>query len=176
MSMKNIILPEFQDYLRSKSLVNAKYIPYFALWASKFLAFSENDANLSHDLQVQKFFNYLKTQKNIADWQVRQADNAVILYVNQFLDRNESSSPSCSHETKHLDASSEIIEQMREALRIKHYAYDTEIVYLDWARKFYHYIRNIKQKDLKSRLGSADVRDYLSHLAIKRKVASSTQN
>ena len=174
--MRKIVLPEFQDYLRSKSLVNEKYIPFYAHWASKFLAFLKDNENLSSDLQVQKFFNYLKTQQNIADWQLKQADNAVTLYVNQFLDRDEPSHSSGSQGTKHLSASSEIIEQMREALRIKHYAYDTEIVYLDWARKFYHYVRNIKKKDLNSRLGSADVRDYLSHLAIKRKVASSTQN
>jgi integron integrase len=170
--MREIVLPEFQNYLRSKSLVNEKYIPFYAHWASKFLAFSENDPNLSRDLQVQKFFNYLKTQKNIADWQVKQADNAVTLYMNQFQDRNESPS-SQSQESKQLSASSEIIEQMREALRIKHYAYDTEIVYLDWTR---NYIENIKKKDLNATLGSADVRDYLSHLALKRKVASSTQN
>lgn len=174
--MRKITLPEYQDYLRSKSLVTEKYIPFYAHWASKFLAFSKDDSHLSRDLQVQKFFNYLRTQKDIAEWQVKQADNAVTLYVNQFLDRDESPHTSVSQETKPLPAGSEIIEQMREALRIKHYAYDTEIVYLDWARKFYHYIRNIKKKDLNSSLDSADVRDYLSHLALKRKVASSTQN
>ena len=127
-------------------------------------------------MQIQKFLNDLKEQENIADWQVKQADNAVTLYLNQFPDKSELSHSSGSQETKHLSAGSEIIEEMREALRIKHYAYDTEIVYLDWARKFYHYIRNIKTKDLNSTLGSADVRDYLSHLALKRKVSSSTQN
>ena len=127
-------------------------------------------------MQIQKFLNDLKEQENIADWQVKQADNAVTLYLNQFPDKSELSHSSGSQETKHLSAGSEIIEEMREALRIKHYAYDTEIVYLDWARKFYHYIRDIKKKDLNSSPGSADVRDYLSHLALKRKVSSSTQN
>jgi hypothetical protein len=30
MDMKNNVLPEFQDYLRSKSLVNQKYILFYA--------------------------------------------------------------------------------------------------------------------------------------------------
>lgn len=140
------------------------------------MTYSESDPHLNSNLQIKKFFNFLNAQKNIADWQVKQADNAVALYVNQFLNRNEQSNPSSWQRKKHVTANSEIIEQMREALRIKHYAYDTEIVYLDWARKFYHYIRNIKKKDSKSSLGSTDVRDYLSHLALKRKVSSSTQN
>jgi hypothetical protein len=74
MNMNKIVLPKFQEYLRSKSLVNKKYIPFYAHWASNSLAFSKNDPNLNRDLQVRKFFNYLTTHKNIADWQVKQAD------------------------------------------------------------------------------------------------------
>ena len=34
--MRKIVLPEFQEYLRAKSLVNEKYISFYAHWASKF--------------------------------------------------------------------------------------------------------------------------------------------
>jgi hypothetical protein len=40
----NNILPEFQVFLRSRKLVPEKNIPYFACWASKFLAFARNRA------------------------------------------------------------------------------------------------------------------------------------
>ena len=88
--MKNIILPNFQDYLRSKGLIDEKYISYYALWARIFLAFSKCNVNLSHDLQVEKFIDYLKSQKGITDWQVKLADNAIQLYVNQFSESVES--------------------------------------------------------------------------------------
>ncbi len=71
--MRKLVLPEFQDYLRSKSLVIEKHITFYAHWASKFLAFSKNYTNLSYDLQIQKFLDFLKAQKHIADWQVKQA-------------------------------------------------------------------------------------------------------
>jgi hypothetical protein len=58
--MKNIVLPKFQEYLRSKSLINEKYIPYYAHWARKFLAFSKSINNLSHEVRVQKFIDYEK--------------------------------------------------------------------------------------------------------------------
>ena len=175
--MKNIVLPEFQKYLHSKRLVHEKYIRFYAHWASIFLAFSKNNGNLSHDLQAQKFLDYLRSQKEIADWQVKQADNAVQLYVNQFLDSSKSpSDPIQPRETKNISVSSKIIEEMREALRIKHYAYRTELVYLDWIKDFYAYIKNVKKKDLHSSLDSADVRSFLSHLALKKMVAASTQN
>ncbi len=174
--MRKIVLPEFQEYLRSKSLVNEKYIPFYAHWASKFLSFSTSNNNLSRGLQIQKFIDYLKSHEKIVDWQIRQADTAVTLYLNQFQGKNNTVPPVVAQNTENLSSSADALEKMREALRIKHYAYDTEIVYMDWARKFYQYINNVKKKDLKSSLGSVDVRDYLSHLAIKRKVSSSTQN
>ena len=71
--MKNEVLPEFQNYLSSNSLVQDKYIRYYAHWASTFLAFSKNHSNLGYNLQIQKFLDFLKTQKNINDWQVKQA-------------------------------------------------------------------------------------------------------
>jgi hypothetical protein len=37
--MNNELLPEYQKYLRVKSLVEEKYIIDYAYWARKFLAF-----------------------------------------------------------------------------------------------------------------------------------------
>ncbi len=174
--MRKIVLPEFQEYLRSKSLVNEKYIPFYAHWASKFLAFSTSNNNLSRTLQTQKFIDYLKSHEKIADWQLKQADNAVTLYMNQFQSNKASSIASSIHKVEQPSSNSAVLDKMREALRIKHYAYDTEIVYMDWVENFSRYIKHTKKKDLSRNLGSSDVREYLSHLALKRKVSSSTQN
>jgi len=38
--VKNTILPEFQNFLLSRSLVGARDMPSYAHWVSKFLAFS----------------------------------------------------------------------------------------------------------------------------------------
>jgi len=66
---------------------------------------------------------------------------------------------------------------MREALRIKHYSYKTERLYIDWVKRFYNYVLNIKKKDIHAYgLDSNDVRDFLSHLAVKQRIFSSTQN
>ncbi len=175
--MRKIVLPDFQEYLRSKSLVQEKYIPFYAHWASKFFAFSTSNKHLVQSLQVRKFTDYLKNQEEIADWQLKQAGNAITIYLYQYKkeDKVLSVTPVIDNKMP-LCSNSAIFEKMREAIRIKHYAYDTEIVYLDWARKFSQYINNVKKKDFNRGLGSADVRDYLSHLALKRKVSSSTQN
>ena len=75
--MKNRILPEFQDFLLSRSLIPEKNVSFYAHWVSKFLAFSNRNQDLGPDLRVEKFLNYLKSQKNIADWQIKQADDAL---------------------------------------------------------------------------------------------------
>jgi hypothetical protein len=57
--MRNRILPEFEDFLLSRSLVPAKNAPFYAHWVSKFLAFSNKNQDLGPDLRVEKFLNQL---------------------------------------------------------------------------------------------------------------------
>jgi integrase len=78
LKVKNRVLPEFQNFLLSRSLVPEKNVSFYAHWVSKFLAFSNRNEELQPDLRVEKFLNGLKSQKNIADWQIKKAiQNAV---------------------------------------------------------------------------------------------------
>lgn len=174
--MNSNVLPEFQKFLLERNLINKKYITFYAHWASKFLMFSNNNENLIPDLRVREFLNYLSSQKNISDWQVRQADDAIRLYIHHFLDGNSSLYPKQLQKGKNHSDISQILGEMREAIRIKHYSYRTEQTYLDWTKRFIGYIVNIKKKDHSTSLTSNDVRDYLSYLALKKRVSSSTQN
>jgi integron integrase len=64
------------------------------------------------------------------------------------------------------------LDQVRSVIRIRHYSIRTEHAYLDWIRRFilYHNKRHPRQ------MGSPEVEQFLSHLAIARHVAASTQN
>jgi hypothetical protein len=77
--MTNRILPEFQDFLLSRSLVPTKNAPFYAHCVSELLAFSNKNQDFALDLRIQKSLTLLKSQKKIADWQVRQADEALRL-------------------------------------------------------------------------------------------------
>ena len=61
---------------------------------------------------------------------------------------------------------------MRAEIRMRHYSIRTEEVYIDWARRYILFHDKRHPKDL----GAGDVRDFLSHLAVDRNVAASTQN
>ncbi len=39
-----------------------------------FLTFYNNNEGLNHELRIEKFLDQLKANKNIADWQTRQAE------------------------------------------------------------------------------------------------------
>lgn len=61
---------------------------------------------------------------------------------------------------------------MREALQTQHYSIRTEDAYVDWARRFilFHNKRHPQE------MGAPEVEAFLTHLAVERKVAASTQN
>ena len=67
--------------------------------------------------------------------------------------------------------SPKLLDRMRAEIRLRHYSIRTEESYVDWARRFilYHNKRHPQE------MGAEEVRDFLSHLATKRKVSASTQ-
>jgi integron integrase len=176
--MATNILPDFQKFLLSRGFVPEKNVPFYANWVSKFIAFSNRNEELNHDLLIEKFLDNLKSQKNTADWQVRQARDAVKLYHTYFMaDKKTDLQPGQPQKGKEIPDISQVIQDMRKAIRIKHYSYSTERTYIDWANRFFDYTLKIKKKDITtSGLDSSDVRDYLSYLAMKQQVSSSTQN
>ena len=65
-----------------------------------------------------------------------------------------------------------LLDQMRDALRTKHYSYRTEKTYIEWVRRFilFHQKRHPKE------MGVPEIQAYITYLAVERTVAASTQN
>ncbi len=69
-------------------------------------------------------------------------------------------------------AQKKLLDQARDALRRNNYAYRTEQAYISWIKR-YIFFHNLKHpQDLTER----DIEAYLTHLAVQKKVAPSTQN
>jgi integron integrase len=176
--MKNTSLSDFQNFLRSKSLIQEKYIPFYAHWARKFLLFLKSSDQLHQDLCIENYINYLKTQPSITNWQIRQADEAVRLYVYHYCGGELSDHhPNVTQAIEGETDISDIIEKTRKVMRIRHYSYRTEKTYIDWIRKFSKYIeRTMHNTDLCRNYESNDISNYLSYLALNKRVSASTQN
>jgi integron integrase len=68
--------------------------------------------------------------------------------------------------------SKKLLEQVSDALRVKHYAYRTEQSYLDWIRRYILFHNKRHPKDM----AEPEVEAFLTHLAVEGNVAASTQN
>jgi len=67
------------------------------------------------------------------------------------------------------------LEQLRLRIRTRHYSYRTECTYVDWARRFFDYLVD-QQGGPQPQVHAEAVRDYLTHLAVHKRVSASTQN
>lgn len=65
-----------------------------------------------------------------------------------------------------------LLDQVRDAIRLKHHAYSNEKTYVNWAKRFVLY-RN-KRHPLE--MGEKEIREFLTYPAVEENVAAWTQN
>ena len=67
---------------------------------------------------------------------------------------------------------SQLLDQLRSEIRVRHYSIRTEHAYVDWVVQFirFHGTRHPRE------MGGPEINRFLTHLACARNVAASTQN
>lgn len=65
-----------------------------------------------------------------------------------------------------------LLDQLREHIRVKHYALCTERTYVEWVRRYILFHGKRHPRDM----GALEIEAFLSHLALERGVSSATQN
>ena len=65
-----------------------------------------------------------------------------------------------------------LLDQVRDRIRTKHYSIRTEQTYIDWIKRFILF----HDKRHPAEMGEKEITAFLTHLAVNRKVAASTQN
>lgn len=65
-----------------------------------------------------------------------------------------------------------LLDQVRAAIRAKHYSHRTEEAYTQWIRRFVLF----HNKRHPAEMGEYEINQFLTHLAVKENVAASTQN
>ena len=65
-----------------------------------------------------------------------------------------------------------LLDRVRDAIRTKHYSIRTEEAYANWIKRFilFHDKRHPQE------MGAAEIEEFLTHLAVDKNVAASTQN
>lgn len=167
-------LQQFGQHLLRARLVTERAAPYCVRWVRRFLQRPACDEPLAD--QVRRFCEDLERDDRCQEWQVLQAEQALRLYFVNFLQRTDWHRRPASTvvdergRTRPLPA----LEQLRLRIRTRHYSYRTEVSYVDWVRRFFAYLS--ERSGAEPCVDSASVRDYLTHLAVRRRVSASTQN
>ena len=163
----------FEGYLAGTAFIQAKYITHYLRWVSSCYSYLEHPDNcqLTQE-QVKSYLAHIS--KTREDWQVQQAEAALRLYeyylssgLKKPVHSTESITPS---ETRSIWAALE--KSTQDALRLRHRSYSTEKTYLSWLRAFGNYVK----WKAPAELSTVDMQNFLSTLAIERRVAPSTQN
>ena len=171
---------------QTRAALRARHYPAHAeeasvAWIRRFILF--HDKRHPDTLTAPDVLAFLNS---IPDTSERgQARLAVLFLYRQVLDRPldlppaaPPSAPHLSHPLIRFDPLplppdlAALLDQAREALRVKHYAYRTEQAYLDWIKRYilFHNKRHPNQ------MGAPEVEAFLTHLAVNEHVAASTQN
>jgi integron integrase len=77
-----------------------------------------------------------------------------------------------SNITSSLPPGKKILDQVSDAIRLKHYSYRTEQTYKEWIRRYILF----HKKRHPIEMGAPEIQSFLSHLATEKNVAASTQN
>jgi len=174
--MSDSLLPDFQQFLVSRKPIASKKIPFYAYWVSKYLYFVRDYKNLSSEAKINSFLNQL-CALDMEDWKIKQAEEAIDLFI-EYYNNPENISLPIKISSRNISAGgSAILKRVREMIRLKHYSYSTERAYIDWLKRFFVYLNDFASKNVSVKnLSEKDIQDYLTYLAVKQRVSSSTQN
>lgn len=159
---------DFKIYLLQKAKISSKNTPYYQKWVLDCYAFLKKD--LSSNLEIKDknhFLQFLSTKHE--SWQVKQASYALRLY-SFYLSQKLKNIPKDT--TALCQLWKQVEEKTRKILQLQHKAYSTEKTYIYWLRCFYSFIKH-KSPD---ELNEENLRDFLTYLAVEKKVAAATQN
>ncbi len=183
------LIVKLEDALKRSSIRRDKH-KWYRIWAERFLRFRKDaDCSACDDEDLLAFVRFQWQDFQTAEWQLDQAVDAVVFFLHSLFQQQglqpaeikrewrkmlpSAMTPKTEEEVYLPDPNEpEWLKQVRRELRIRHYAYNTEKAYVDWLRRFVAFHGDRPWGEL----GTAEVRDFLADLAIKRKVTPSTQN
>jgi len=179
MDRKNGGVEDFQAFLSKLGTIPKDKIKFYIHWVRRFLKSCNYQLENINTERVSQYLDSLESDEKIADWQVKQVADAVMLYVEQFLKKplkptsslKEDSQSILIHEKTTLSWE-QTLEEAKNAIRLRHFSLSTEKTYLGWIARFKTFLKDRDPQLLEAN----DMKNYLTHLALHGRVSASTQN
>jgi len=165
---ENRYLAAFSDYLCAQGLVPDKFLNFYIDWVR--MAYQHVGKSLETALLRDEENAFLERLKlDVTAWQMNQAKQALGLY-SHLLNSQTKVSRSGAH--AYDSQWKQLVDQMQKRLRVQQKSYSTEKSYIQWIRRFYVYLHGKNPAEL----SEDDIKHFITSLAVKDKVAASTQN
>ena len=158
----------FKSYLLSRQVVAEHKVVFYLHWITRFYSFANKQPGdqVAKD-EIGRFLKHLS--KNKEKWQVEQASEAIQLYLFYRKRRADSKTQTnAKMDTQWKSANDDMVKM----LHLKHLSYRTEQSYMGWLNTFHHFCNNISPDEL----DGSHVKNFLTPLAVERKITASTQN
>lgn len=164
---------------------------WYVRWAEKFAESIKNKPLRQRGASdIENFLFELSNQSGIESWQVRQAEDAILLLYKNLLNIDLVFKQSRTNRAQRLSRGQEQFRdqmlpatvldkrygvqlgRLTTAIRVRHYSIRTERAYVAWIRRFLSFHKEISVQTMKAE----HIQMYLNYLAETRKIAASTQN
>ena len=193
--LPDTLVAQFQAYLTSRNIASTTF-PEYLKWLRYFFDFCKKYPGAGPvSRQVSAFLDKLR-EKGQSEQHCAAATRAVELYLEM---RHRPDSPP-AEQTAHVPQTlpaltpnrprpsqfdpvgyevktdsqewDVVLERLVDEIKVRHYSRKTLQTYARWSRSFQRFLKNKPPTELTT----ADVKDYLTYLAVKCHVAASTQN
>jgi len=176
--MSNKQYKDYREFLIEKKLTDKNKVHYYVNWVDQFTQFCGRKVkNVTWD-NASSFIQTLAQKEYLKDWQVRQADDSVTIFINNYLKEIHNIDVNKYSKKFEIPVSSgknswDIIQNsIDKIIKLRRYSPKTGKTYRLWVNKFAEYL-GYKSP---SAVTPDDVKNFLTFLASKRRVAASTQN
>lgn len=163
---------DYANFLRGKELALPKHQPHLVRWVRDFLFFARQHGGYTFEQTLDLFLDELGGRTGVRPWQIQQAADAVRIYRYQFRGIQEGDHTGASNQATAANDES-LVRRLQEVIRLRHYARSTEKTYLQWTKRFLAYRQ---ETGVTGEPSAADVKAFLTRLAMVEKVSASTQN
>jgi hypothetical protein len=78
-------LVEFEDFIKRHRLITPEKDRFYLYWVDRFLKYFQNRPSEPLAQIISSYLETIETDSRFADWQVKQAVDAILLYADKYL-------------------------------------------------------------------------------------------
>lgn len=167
----------FYDFCAKYSVPDSK-VEHVRLFSEKLRAKNQTEAQCEMAAHaVSLYFEMQQQEKNVGesvDLATRQQNTSILEASTQRALYQQKSQYSVAGYQEKTDSQEwdDVLAKLAGEIKVRHYSRNTLKTYALWSRQFQRFLKNKPPQEL----SPVDVKEYLTFLAVKCKVAASTQN